>query len=157
MGRNEWFHLTPGFRFDFYRRDPQATPGYAASAAWMGQSAASSGSHFSPKVLAEARVARDLVLYGQYSQAFRAPSVTELYLTYGGNGSYVSVGNPNLKPETSRGWEVGAKYGTLERGANISFYDNYYRNFIDSVTASTEAAGIGGYYPMAAIQTKKCI
>lgn len=148
IGKNEWFHITPGFRFDHYERNPQATAAYAANAAYQGQPSGSSGSHFSPKVLAEARVTRDLVLYGQYSQAFRAPSATELYLTYGGNGSYVSVGNPNLRPETSRGWEVGAKYGTSERGANISFYDNHYRNFIDDITTTADAAGIGGYYPM---------
>ncbi|MFT9025988.1 MAG: TonB-dependent hemoglobin/transferrin/lactoferrin family receptor [Acetobacter indonesiensis] len=148
MGRNEWFHITPGFRFDWYERNPQATATYASNAAYMGLPARSSGSHYSPKVLAEARVLRNLTLYGQYSEAFRAPSATELYLTYGGNGSYVNIGNAGLKPETSRGWEVGARYGNSEKGATISFYDNYYRNFIDNITTTAAAAGIGGYYPM---------
>ncbi|WP_227004991.1 TonB-dependent hemoglobin/transferrin/lactoferrin family receptor [Acetobacter senegalensis] len=148
IGRNEWFHLTPGFRFDWYERNPQATASYTSNAAYMGEPNRSSGSHFSPKVLAEARILRNLTLYGQYSEAFRAPSATELYLTYGGNGSYVNIGNPNLKPETSRGWEVGARYGNSERGATISFYDNYYHNFIDNITTTAAAAGIGGYYPM---------
>lgn len=148
IGRNEWFHLTPGFRFDWYERNPQATASYTSNAAYMGEPGRSSSSRFSPKVLAEAKILRNLTLYGQYSEAFRAPSATELYLTYGGNGSYVNIGNANLKPETSRGWEVGARYGNSDKGATISFYDNYYHNFIDTITTTSAAAGIGGYYPM---------
>nr|WP_249206492.1 TonB-dependent hemoglobin/transferrin/lactoferrin family receptor [Gluconobacter cerinus] len=147
FGKMEWLHITPGFRFDHYRRSPQDTPSYTKNAAYEGTPNGASGSHYSPKVLVEARVLKNLTLYGQYSQAFRAPSATEMYLTYGGTGSYVSIGNQNLKPETSRGWEVGARYGDSKRGATVSFFDNYYHNFIDTITTTAAAAGIGGYYP----------
>lgn len=147
FGKMEWLHITPGFRFDWYKRAPQYTPSYSNNAVYQGLPAASSTSHFSPKVLVEARVADKLTLYGQYAQAFRAPSANELYLTYGGTGSYAAIGNPNLKPETSQGWEVGMRYGDSKRGANISFYDNYYHNFIDQITTTASEAGILGNFP----------
>ncbi|NHN91436.1 TonB-dependent hemoglobin/transferrin/lactoferrin family receptor [Acetobacter sicerae] len=146
-GKHEWLHITPGFRFDWYKRNPQQTASYTANAIYDGFPAASSTSHFSPKVLAEVRVADKVTLYAQYNTAFRAPSANELYLTYGGTGSYAAIGNPALKPETSRGWEAGVRYGDSKRGANISVYDNYYHNFIDQVTTTADEAGIDGSFP----------
>jgi hemoglobin/transferrin/lactoferrin receptor protein len=141
------FHLTPGLRYDYYRRTPQDTATYTLNAAYEGLPARSSDSKFSPKVLVEFDVTPGFALYGQWSQAFRAPSATELYLTYGGTGSYVSIGNPDLKPETSNSYEVGAKFGDAERGFKVSVYDNYYHNFIDTVTTTAAAAGLSGSYP----------
>ncbi|WP_442045898.1 TonB-dependent hemoglobin/transferrin/lactoferrin family receptor [Novosphingobium sp. YAF33] len=141
------FHLTPGLRFDWYRRTPQDTPSYTVNAAYEGLPERSSDSRFSPKIMAEYDVVPGLTAYAQYAQAFRAPSATELYLTYGGTGSYVSIGNPDLKPETSKGYELGLKFGDAKRGAKVSFYDNYYRNFIDTITTTASAAGLSGSYP----------
>lgn len=141
------FHLTPGLRFDSYRRSPQNTPTYAVNSAYEGLPDKSRDSKFSPKLLAEWDMLPNLTLYGQWSQAFRAPSATELYLTYGAPSSYVSIGNPDLKPETSNGYEVGLKFGDKENGAKISIYDNYYHNFIDSITTTAAAVGLSGSYP----------
>ncbi|MFT8933052.1 MAG: TonB-dependent hemoglobin/transferrin/lactoferrin family receptor [Acetobacter syzygii] len=141
IGRGEWLHITPGFRFDYFQRDTHNTASYMANAGYAGLPHGAHGSHFSPKVLVEARIAKDLVLYGQYAEAYRAPSATEEYLNYSTPPVYQVVGNPNLKPESSRGWEVGMKYGNSERGAKISFYDNHYHNFIDMMGMS----GCTGY------------
>ncbi|SES02730.1 TonB-dependent receptor [Sphingobium sp. YR768] len=141
------FHLTPGLRFDSYRRTPQETATYTVNAAYEGLPDKSRDSKFSPKLMAEWDVLPNLTLYGQWSQAFRAPSATELYLTYGGPSSYVSIGNPDLKPETSNGYEVGLKFGDKDNGAKIAVYDNYYRNFIDSITTTAAAVGLTGAYP----------
>ncbi|MFT9088974.1 MAG: TonB-dependent receptor plug domain-containing protein, partial [Acetobacter okinawensis] len=32
IGRGEWLHITPGFRFDYFQRDPQNTASYRANA-----------------------------------------------------------------------------------------------------------------------------
>lgn len=146
-GEHEWLHITPGFRFDWYKRSPKYTPSYVANAIYSGTPRGASGSHYSPKILVEARLLKDFTVYAQYAEAFRAPSANEMYLAYGGTGTYASIGNQNLKPETSRGWEVGARYGNSKKGASISFYDNYYHNFIDSVTGTAEEAGILGNFP----------
>lgn len=140
-------HLTPGLRFDWYRRRPQDTPGYTANPTYEGLPRRSSDSQFSPKILAEYDIVPGLTAYAQYAQAFRAPSATELYLTYGGPGTYLNIGNPDLKPETSKGYEIGLKFGDAKRGAKVSFYDNYYRNFIDNVSTTAAEAGVTGSYP----------
>ncbi|WP_395335945.1 TonB-dependent hemoglobin/transferrin/lactoferrin family receptor [Novosphingobium sp. BL-8H] len=147
FGAADWLHVTPGIRYDYYRRSPQDTPTYTQNAAYEGLPAKSSDTRWSPKVLVEAQVLSKLTLYGQYSQAFRAPSATELYLTYGGTGSYVSIGNPDLKPETSKGYEFGARFGDDKRGLRVAYYHNNYRNFIDTVTTTAAAAGLSGSFP----------
>jgi hemoglobin/transferrin/lactoferrin receptor protein len=148
FGDNGWLHLTPGVRFDYYQRDPHDSALYEASTAYTlyGVPNEAHGSHFSPKLLAEAQVSHDLTVYALYSQAYRAPSPTEMYLDYNSYPSYAVLGDPNLKPETSRGYEVGAKYGTAERGFKINFFDNYYRNFIDSATLDTCPGGVAYSY-----------
>lgn len=142
LGRNDWLHLTPGVRFDYYKRDPHNSADYQNNPGYTGLSSSSSGSRYSPKFLAEARIAKKLTAYALYSQSYRAPSATEEYLTYSTAPIYTVVGNPNLKAETGRGWEVGLKYGDSKRGANVAFYDNYYKNFIDMMGISS----CSGYY-----------
>lgn len=144
--------LTPGLRYDWYDRDPRDSAAYRANAAYAGLPAGSRGGKWSPKLLGEVDVAPHVTLYGQWAQAFRAPSATELYLAYGGNGSYVSVGNPALRPETSRGWEAGVKAGDAALGAKASFYDTRYRNFIDTITTTAAAAGLSGSFPLGVFQ-----
>lgn len=140
-------HLTPGLRFDWYRQNPLATASYEANDAYLGVPASSSDAHFSPKLLVEYDVLDRITLFAQWSQAFRAPSATELYMSYGAEGSYVSIGNPDLKPETSNGYLFGAKLGDDVLGGKFTFYDNYYRNFIDNITTTAAAAGLSGSYP----------
>lgn len=143
-------HVTPGLRFDWYQRDPQDTAGYRANDAYttLGLPASSDGSRLSPKILVEYDVLPELTTFAQWSQPFRAPSATELYLSYGASGSYVSIGNPDLKDESSNSFLIGARAGDDILGGKITVYDNYYRNFIDTVTTTAAAAGIAGTYPM---------
>ena len=86
----------------------------------------------SPKLLAGWKAADELSLYAQYAYGFKAPSPSQLYTNYGGAGTYLRVGNPYLKPETSKGWELGAKLGSDDLGGALSFFDNRYQNFIDT-------------------------
>ena len=89
--------------------------------------------------------------------AFRGPTPAELYLDYGAPGTYLRIGNPNLEPESSNGFEIGATYdnGSL-RGRVTGFY-NRYKNFIDTrdLSAAEQAAlGIApGTYPFGVTQS----
>lgn len=58
-----------------------------------------------------------------YGQAFRAPSFNELYLV----NNPVKAGNPDLKPETIRTYEVGVGYRITD---NITTNVNYFFNVI---------------------------
>jgi hemoglobin/transferrin/lactoferrin receptor protein len=44
------------------------------------------------------------------------------------------------------------KGGTAKRGFKLSFYDNVYHNFIDTITTTAAAAGISGNYPLGVFQ-----
>lgn len=91
--------LTPGLRFDSYEQAPQSTAAYEASPAFVGLPPSSSDERLSGKLRGEWDAAEDTVLYAQWAQGFRAPTATELYLRFGGPGSYLRLGNPELVAE----------------------------------------------------------
>ncbi|MBP0616242.1 TonB-dependent hemoglobin/transferrin/lactoferrin family receptor [Jiella mangrovi] len=142
------FRLTPGLRFDYYEQNPQETDAFLDNATYDGLPDASSDSAFSPKLRAEFDVTSNALIYAQWAQGFRAPTATELYLSYGGPGTYLSLGNPDLEAETSNGFELGIKASHRSFDWQVSAFYNRYKNFID--TQSVDAADVGipaGTYP----------
>ncbi|MDE1991907.1 MAG: TonB-dependent hemoglobin/transferrin/lactoferrin family receptor [Rhizobiaceae bacterium] len=138
------FSLTPGLRFDWYDYSPKNTDAYRDSANYTGLPSGQSDTRFSPKLRAAYQPQDNVELYAQWAMGFRAPNVSELYLNYGVPGGYVSYGNPNLKPETSNGVEIGANLGDDDFGGHIGGYYNKYKNFIDSELSSDPT----GTYPL---------
>src|SRR5690606_11050478 len=67
---------------------------------------------------------------------FKAATASQLYLNYGAPGTYLNVGNPDLKPETSRGWELGIAAGDEQLNGRVAVVQNRYRNSIDSVAVT---------------------
>lgn len=139
------FSLTPGVRFDWYEHEPQETSDYTNGPNFDGAMPnGSSDSKLSPKLRATWHATPELDLFGQWAQAFRAPSATELYQNFGAPGSYARVGNPDLKTETSDGFEIGARLNRPDFGGSITGFYNFYENFIDEV----QIAPPGGDYPV---------
>lgn len=151
------FSLTPGIRYDWYDHSPKDTAAYQANPNYGGLPAGQSEGHFSPKLLAKYKVTQELDVFAQWATAFRAPTPSELYLDYGAPGTYLRIGNADMEPETSNGFEIGANYdnGSL-RGRATGFY-NRYKNFIDTRSLSAaEQAGLGiapGTYPFGVTQS----
>jgi hemoglobin/transferrin/lactoferrin receptor protein len=140
--------ITPGIRFDYYEHSPKNTAAYQSSPLFdTDYLEGTSDSRFSPKLRAAFKATSELELFAQWSQGFRAPSVTELYQTYGAPGSYARIGNPDLKTETSNGFEIGANYKATDYSISATIFNNYYRNFIDQVTL----AAPGGDFPVGGI------
>lgn len=127
--------LTPGLRFDWYRHDPQETATYEEE---VGNS--SSDMQISPKLRAAWQVNPDTLVYAQFVTAFKAPSAYQSYSTFD-SGSYIVYGNPDLKPETSYGFEGGVNYGDADTGANLSVFSTQYKNYIDLMTLSSAPSG----------------
>jgi len=65
--------------------------------------------------------------------SFNAPTATQLYSRFGSIGTYLISGNPSLKPEHGRGWELGTKYDDAAVSASLTYFDNRYSNFIEAV------------------------
>lgn len=145
--------LTPGIRYDYFLQRPVETDGFinnqknrafvspqispmmsaGVSSLAASMPPSSSGSAVSPKLHAEWELEKRLQLFAQYAFGFNAPSPTQLYSRYGAPGTYLIAGNPDLKPETSRGWEIGTKLGDDHLNGSITYFDNQYQNFIEPV------------------------
>jgi hemoglobin/transferrin/lactoferrin receptor protein len=145
---NDSLTITPGLRFDYYDHAPKNTAAYQSSPLFdTDYLEGTSDSRFSPKLRAAWQATAELELIAQWSQGFRAPSATELYQTYGAPGSYARIGNPDLKTETSNGFEIGANYKAEDYSLSATVFNNYYRNFIDTITI----AAPGGDFPVGGI------
>ena len=146
------FALTPGLRFDWYNYDPkqsgafEANPGFPAN----GFPGGSNGARLSPKLLATYQAAPAVELFAQWSMAFRAPTINELYLDFSNPAfGYATIGNPDLDPETANGFEIGANFGDEDMGGRVTAFHNLYRNFIDKETSFANPlypAGLTSYF-----------
>ena len=121
--------LTPGLRYDHFALDVTSQAGFYPPAKQPGQSL--SGSALSPKIGVLYRATPQWSLFGQYSAGFRAPDASQI------NGYYenmaeqvIIIPNPDLKPEKSRGFEVGVR-GRLDRlSLDVAAFTSNYSNLI---------------------------
>lgn len=130
--------------------------GYESEA---GTYTANSNSRLSPKLAVKWQALKELGVFGSYSEAFRAPTLTELYQDIQGTG-YFSNFRPNstLRPQTNATWELGltlAFDGLLAAKDafrfKISGFDESATDFITSKTVGTYArtapyAGTGSIF-----------
>lgn len=84
----------------------------------------SSTSAFSPSVGARYELNDRLSIRGAAYKAFRAPGFNNITRTYGTSTS-TTIANPDLEPETLRGWELGADFNSrrLSFGATYFLYN----------------------------------
>lgn len=78
-----------------------------------------------------------LTFSAQYAQGFRAPPPEDVNLVLFYQLPFVtvtSIPNPDLKPETSEGYELGVAYEKPDYALRFSAFDNYYEDFIQSRT-----------------------
>ncbi len=132
------FFLTPGGRFDWVDRSPKMTDAFGENASNPELPSSFTDSAFSPKLRVAYRPSDTLEVYGQWAMGFRAPTAGELYSSFGGPGTYLRRGNPNLESETSQGFELGARFGDEDLGFRASIFHNRYRNFIEATTAAVQ-------------------
>lgn len=128
--------LVAGLRYDHYERDPN-DPTLATV----------SDDFFSPRIGISYRPTDSWQIYGNVAQAYRAPSLTELYnagLHFAGIPFVFPdnffVPNPNLQPEESLQIEIGARFdrvGVFRDDDQLYVAVNAYHadvdNFIDQV------------------------
>ncbi len=126
------FTLIPGIRYD--RFDMEAKETELQNLADLG---------FEVEDVDESEVSKNLGLiydlsdtssfFLQYAEGFRAPNYNEanqayVNLTFG----YGVVPNPDLKPETSKGYEIGFKSRVGKDFYSVALYDNQFEDFIST-------------------------
>ncbi|MDA5634117.1 MULTISPECIES: TonB-dependent hemoglobin/transferrin/lactoferrin family receptor [Rhizobium/Agrobacterium group] len=127
------FALTPGVRLDWYDYSPKNSDAFRNNTGFsvFGLPDGQDGIRVSPKLLATYQLTPEIELFGQWSMAFRPPTVNELYIDFRNGNSYANIGNPNLKPETAQGFEIGANYASNDLNGKLTLFHNRYSNFID--------------------------
>jgi hemoglobin/transferrin/lactoferrin receptor protein len=127
----DWF-LTPGLRYDRFDLSPRA------DALFPGRAVALSDSRITPKLALRWRASPALSLYAHWAEGFRAPTPDQVNNGFSNlfspGAAYVSIGNPELDPETSRTLEIGARGQTGSLRWAVAAFDGRYRDFIEQVT-----------------------
>ncbi|MBV2234226.1 MAG: TonB-dependent hemoglobin/transferrin/lactoferrin family receptor [Sterolibacterium sp.] len=140
--------LTPGIRYDRTELKPDVDALAAATLAAIGRSAsAQKHSHISPKLGWQWKFTPAVSTFGQLASGFRAPNYNEVNasfrnLVFG----YGVAPNPNLKPETSVGLELGLRAKGEKTRGQVAVFDNRYKDFIESdyLNCPTDPACIPG-------------
>ena len=119
----------PAVRFDYYKLEPKQDALFTANIP-----ASQSDSHVSPK-LGVVWKASDLVtVFVNAATGFKAPSPSQV-----NNGfanpiqNYMSISNPDLKPETSETYEIGVRLNRPTWNASITGFTGKYDDFIDQI------------------------
>lgn len=71
-------------------------------------------------------------IYGTVGTGYRTPSLYEIYGGYLSNGRLITIGNPDLQPEESIGYEVGVEQSLLD-GAFIAGVTWFQTDFDDLI------------------------
>lgn len=126
------FRLVPGVRVDHYELQPEIDNIFAEDNPGVAVTDLTDTS-VSPKLGAVWHFAPQWSLFGGYSRGFRAPPYNDVNIGFTNlMFGYTAIANPDLKPETSNGYEAGMRFVGDAAYASVSGYHNRYRDFIES-------------------------
>lgn len=122
--------IIPGLRFDAYRLSP-----VMGDPLFIGTPTASHDHALSPRLAFLYEISPALIPYAQYARGFRTPTPDQVNNSFANPiFGYTTIGNPNLKPETSDTVEVGlrGKLATTQGSLRYSAaaFAGRYRDFI---------------------------
>ncbi len=138
------FELTPGFHFDTF--DLRGDVAKRVGSQNVIERIERSENSFNPRVTLAATPWDGIQFYTRYAKTSRPPSVTETFFP-GAHGSTPNPTspNPNLKGETSLGWEVGVNIlsdGLLGEGDSLRVKANYFSNDVENyITSAARPSG----------------
>jgi hemoglobin/transferrin/lactoferrin receptor protein len=127
--------LTPGLRYDWTKLKPEVDALAQQVLTTIGRQAVEqTHASVSPKLGAIWRFDQVVSAYGQIARGFRAPNYNEVNGAFRNTSQgYGTTPNPDLKPETSIGVELGLRVNSGKLRSQFSAFDNRYKDFIESV------------------------
>ncbi|MCR6662851.1 MAG: TonB-dependent hemoglobin/transferrin/lactoferrin family receptor [Luteimonas sp.] len=126
------FRLVPAVRVDYYKLDPKLDAIFAEDNPGVAVVGVTETS-VSPKLGAVWHFAGDWSLYGGYARGFRSPPYADVNIGFTNvMFGYTAIANPDLKPETSDGLELGLRFNGKAVHASLAGYHNRYDDFIES-------------------------
>lgn len=79
----------------------------------------------------------DLALRANWAQGFRAPLLQERYIATSMGSTSTTLGNPDLKPETSNNFEVGARWMSNSIMLDAAMFYSKTKNYIQALPISS--------------------
>ncbi|TXH90873.1 MAG: TonB-dependent hemoglobin/transferrin/lactoferrin family receptor [Rhodoferax sp.] len=127
--------VTPGLRYDRINLQPEVDALAQQVLTTIGRQAVEqTHGAFSPKIGAVWSFDPAVSGYGQIARGFRAPNYSEVNGVFRNTAQqYGITPNPDLKPETSVGVELGLRTHGSALRSQFSVFDNRYQDFIESV------------------------
>ena len=100
------------------------------------------GFRLTPKVSAMLSLGSDIRLRATWSQGFKTPTPKELYYRYvrNMNGTYLYLGNEDLRPQTSNYYALSGEYNWQGLNVTVTGYLNRVDNMITLVTIPNNQA-----------------
>lgn len=127
--------MSPAIRWDRYRLSPMLDGIFAGDNPGITPIGLAT-SHVSPKLGMSWRLQEGWSVYASVAEGFRAPPYNDANLGFTNfQSGYTAIPNPSLGAETSRGVEIGSKAQGAWGSMALAFYDNRYRDFIESLRA----------------------
>ncbi|HAC58337.1 MAG: TonB-dependent receptor [Parvibaculum sp.] len=136
--------IVPALRFDYFKLHPEVDQLFLNSTAGAIPVHDQEETEVSPKLGLTYDVTDEYTLFGQYAHGFRAPPYDNANFAYSNPGyGYEILPNPDLKPETSDGFEAGLRGGFADGSSfSLSGFYNQYEDFIDTVLVGFGGGGI---------------
>ncbi len=129
-GRIQYFEVLDGY---------DGNPGGAGNEPNQGTT------RFNPRVSLRYALTDSMALRGGYYQAFRAPTLDNLYRGFASDGG-IYYPNSELKPETLNGGEVGIDYVAGGVRSQVTFYRTQINNLITTATLADDQLPAGFFY-----------
>jgi hemoglobin/transferrin/lactoferrin receptor protein len=126
------FTFIPGLRYDRYEMDP-SIDGLLDVSAFGFDVVPVEEDELSINLGLIYDLTDNIALFAQYAEGFRPPNFEEANQAFVNRSfSYATVPNPDLQPETSQSLELGVKANFDPAYLSMAYYDNRYKDFIDS-------------------------
>lgn len=96
-------------------------------------------SEWTPSAGVAYKLTNELQARVHYGQAFVMPGADQLAADFVSFGVR-NIGNPNLKPESSRTWEAGLNYQKQSLSTSLSFFHTSFRDKIETVVVGADSS-----------------
>lgn len=127
------WRLIPGLRVDHYALGPEQDAIFAGDNPGLALSEVRETS-IAPKFGVVRTLGERYSVFAGYARGFRSPPYNDVNLGFTNlQFGYTAIPNPDLKPETSDGIELGLRRQDADFWWSLSGYANRYRDFIESL------------------------
>jgi len=129
---NGRWEIVPAIRYDRYELDPRPDEIYLEDNPDT-EVVSVSEAEFSPRIGVLFHINDEWGIYAQYVNGFRAPPFEDANIGLNNHIFNVqAIPNPDLKSETSQGFETGFRYITHTTRLTLAMFDTEYDDFIET-------------------------